>query len=115
MYIKFSRAINCVGVESNANVAVAERIIEWDHQIKFKDTEELTKTAGYMDRLIKEAIEIRLHPNNINTEKGFKLNQEWNPAIKIPQTNTRRDRSRDGQEKQRQANIGQGTDDLIPG
>jgi hypothetical protein len=28
------------------------------HQIKFKDTEVLTKTAGYVDRLIKEATDI---------------------------------------------------------
>jgi hypothetical protein len=44
--------------------AVAEHSIEWGHQIKFKDTEVLTKIAGYIDRLIK-ATEIRLHPNNI--------------------------------------------------
>jgi hypothetical protein len=67
-----------------------------------------------MDRLIKEAIEIRLHPNSIDREEGFKLTQAWNPAIKILQTNTRRDRSRNGQEK-RQANTGQGAQDLTPG
>jgi hypothetical protein len=67
-----------------------------------------------MDRLIKEETEIRLHPNNINREQGFKFSQAWNPAIKILQTNTRRDRCRDNQEKQRQANIGKGTEDLTP-
>jgi hypothetical protein len=35
--------------------------------------------------------------------------------IKILQTNTRRDRSRDDQEKQQQTNIVQGTEDLTPG
>jgi signal transduction histidine kinase len=35
--------------------------------------EVLAKTAGYMDRFVKEATEIRLHANNINREKGFKL------------------------------------------
>jgi hypothetical protein len=99
---------------STGKSVVTENSTEWGHQIKFKDTEVLTKTAGYMDRLIKEAIEIRMNPNNINRE-GFKLGQVWNPAIKILQTNTRRDRSQDGQEKQRQANTGQGTEDLTPG
>jgi hypothetical protein len=68
-----------------------------------------------MDRLITEAIEIRLHLNNINREEGFNLSQAWNPAIEILQTNTRHDRSRDGQEKQWQKNTGQGTEDFTPG
>jgi hypothetical protein len=38
--------------------AVAEHSTEWGHHIKFRDIDVLAKTAGYMDRLIKEAIEI---------------------------------------------------------
>jgi hypothetical protein len=33
--------------------------IELGHQIKFKDTEVLAKTAEHMDRLVKEAINIQ--------------------------------------------------------
>jgi hypothetical protein len=65
---------------------VAEHSIEWGHQINCRDTEVLART-GYMDQLVKEAIEIQLHPNNFNREEGFKLSHEWNPAIKILQTN----------------------------
>jgi hypothetical protein len=65
---------------------------------------------GYMDQLVKEAIEIRLHLNNINRVEGFKLSQAWNPAIKILQAidtdsfnNIKQDRFQDSWEKQWQA------------
>jgi hypothetical protein len=44
--------------------AVAEHCIELSHKIDFDEATILARRAGYTDRLVKEAIEIRLHPNN---------------------------------------------------
>jgi hypothetical protein len=34
-----------------------------------------------MDRVIREAIEIELHPNSMNREDGFSLSLAWKPLI----------------------------------
>jgi hypothetical protein len=35
-----------------------------------------------MDRVIREAIEIELHPVNMDREDGFSLSQAWKPLIR---------------------------------
>jgi hypothetical protein len=35
----------------------------------------------YMDRIVRQAIEIELHSNNINREGGFCLSKSWKPLI----------------------------------
>ena len=36
----------------------------------------------YYTRRVKEAIPIRLHPNNINRDNGIEISEAWMPTIK---------------------------------
>jgi hypothetical protein len=63
--------------------AVAEHSINSGHQIDFNSVSVLDRTSEYMDRLVKEAIQIRLNHKNFNRDNGFTLSRAWNPITKL--------------------------------
>jgi hypothetical protein len=53
------------------------------HRIDLSSTSVLDEAAGYMDRLEKEAIEIRLNLSNFSRDGGFILSRAWYPMINM--------------------------------
>jgi hypothetical protein len=58
---------------------VAEHRVSLDLRIELLDSGILSTKSRYMDWMIREAIEIVLHSENMNKEDGLCLTRSWKP------------------------------------
>lgn len=63
--------------------AIAEHLLErgTNHWIEFYRTQVLSTDRHFYSRVVREAIEIKKHPNNFNREDGHNLSSAWNPVF----------------------------------
>jgi hypothetical protein len=54
---------------------MTEHSINFHHRVQFNDTGILAKKPGHAVCVIREAIEIEHHPDNLNTKEGFSLSK----------------------------------------
>jgi hypothetical protein len=66
-----------IRLEHSDKSAEAEHSIEQGHCIQFHNSSILASKTRYMDRIVREAIEIELHPYNIKREGDFCLSKSW--------------------------------------
>ena len=62
--------------------AVSEHANETGHLPIWKEVKFVDRDPHWYTRRVKEAIHIRLHPNNINRDSGIKIPEAWIPAIR---------------------------------
>ena len=62
--------------------AVSEHANETGHLPIWKEVKFIDRDPHWYTRGVKEAIHIRLHPNNINRDSGIKIPEAWIPTIR---------------------------------
>ena len=62
--------------------AVSEHANETGHLPIWKEVKFIDRDPHWYTRRVKEAIHIRLHPNNINRDSGFEIPEAWIPTIR---------------------------------
>jgi hypothetical protein len=60
-----------IRLEHSDKSAVAEHSVDLGHRIQFHNTSIFATKTRYIDHIVRKAIEIELHPNNMNREVGF--------------------------------------------
>ena len=62
--------------------AVADRANATRHGPKWNDVKCIDRDPHWHTRRVKQAIQIRLHPNNINRDNGIEIPEAWMPTIR---------------------------------
>ena len=64
---------------------VSEHAHNTGHKPLWNEVKFIDRDPYYYTRRVKEAIHIRLHPNNINRDGGIEIPEAWMPTIKKTQ------------------------------
>ena len=67
--------------ECTRTSALAEHSQKMRHQLCLEDTKILAKENHYFKRKLREALEIRKHPNNLNRDGGMEISTSWLPPL----------------------------------
>jgi hypothetical protein len=70
-----------IQLEQLDKLVIAEHTIGQRHRIQFHNTSILAAEIRYLDRIVREAIEIELYPFSMNREGGFCFSKSWKPVI----------------------------------
>ena len=62
-------------------LAVVQHALEINHHIGFNEVRLIDRATNYWDHIRREAIEIKLQPNNFNRDSGLHISKAWGPAI----------------------------------
>ena len=68
--------------------AVSKHAHNTGHKPVWNEVKFIDRDPYYYTRRVKEAIHIRLHPNNINRDSGIEIPEAWMPTIKKKTKNT---------------------------
>ena len=72
----------CVKLGHIANSAIAEHAWEDEHPLNWDEVKCIAQDKHWYARRIKEAIQIRLHPDNLNRDSGIDFPEDWMPTIR---------------------------------
>ena len=81
------------------NSAVSEYANETGHLPIWNEIKSIDRDPHWYTRRVKEAIHIRLNPNNINRDSGIEIPEAWIPTIKKHNSRSTTKRTYEGTER----------------
>ena len=62
--------------------ALAEHSSKTKHQVRLEDAKIIAREDHYYRRKVREALEIKKHPKNLNRDGGYEISDSWRPLLR---------------------------------